>query len=108
MGFDGFDKGGHLTGIGLMNRDGSNVGRVTKPPMSAAGGDQHPDFSPDGTMLVFDRDGSDNGDGAISIVGIDGKGLRQVTPASLDATRPRWWPDGPKLLFGNPDTARPR
>src|SRR5260370_26198469 len=105
--FDRFDMSGHLTGIWLMNPDGSNVGRVTKPPMSAAGGDQHPDFSPDGTMLVFDRDGSDNGDGAIYVVGIDGKGLRQVTPASLDATRPRWSPDGSKLLVGNPDTASP-
>jgi Tol biopolymer transport system component len=105
--FDRFDLSGRLTGIWLMNPDGSNVVRVTTPPTSAAGGDQQPDFSPDGTMIVFDRDGSDNGDGAIYVVGIDGKGLRQVTPASLDATRPRWSPDESKFLFGNPDTASP-
>jgi Tol biopolymer transport system component len=33
--------------------------------------------------------------------------LHEVTPASRDAVRPRWSPDGSKLLFGNPDTASP-
>lgn len=103
--FERFDLSGRLTGIWLMNTDGSNVVRVTAPPTSAAGGDQHPDFSPDGTKLAFDRDGTDNGNGAIYIVGIDGRGLRQVTSALLNVVRPRWSPDGSKLVFANASTA---
>ncbi len=102
--FDRFDLSGHLTGIYLMNADGSHIVRITTPPASAVGGDQLPDFSPDGTKLAFVRDGSDGGDGTIYIVGIDGMGLRKVTPTSADAWRPRWSPDGSKLLFGAPDS----
>ena len=40
----------------------------------------------------------------ICVIGIDGTGLREVTPSSLVAVRPRWSPDGSKLLFGTPDT----
>jgi Tol biopolymer transport system component len=105
--FERFDLSGRLTGIWLMNGDGSNIVRVTMPPASAAGGDQRPDFSPDGTQLTFDRDGSDNGDAVIYIVGIDGKGLRQVTPTSFNLVRPRWSPDGSKLVFSNPQGAGP-
>jgi TolB protein len=100
-----FDRGGGpnppAPGIFLMNRDGSNVVRLTTPPSSSTGGDTQPNFSPDGTKLAFIRDG------AIYIIGIDGKGLHEVTPASRDATRASWSPDGSKLLFGNPDTASP-
>ncbi len=85
--------------IFVMNMDGTHVARVTTPPASAKDGDTNPDFSPDGKRLAFVRDG------AIYIVAIDGSGLRQVTPASLLASRPQWSPDGSKILFGNSDTA---
>jgi TolB protein len=103
-----FDRGGgpntHASGIFLMNVDGSHVTRITTPPAAAAGGDAFPSFSPDGTRLAFVRYGlSDGTEGAIYIVGVDGKGLRQVTPTTfLDAARPHWSPDGSKLLFGTP------
>lgn len=109
--FDRFDPSGRRTGIYLMNADGSHIVRITTPPASAAGGDLEPNFSPDGTKLAFVRDeigGSGAswwwpaGGGAIYVVGIDGRGLRQVTPAWLDAAGPRWSPDGSKLLFGTP------
>jgi Tol biopolymer transport system component len=103
-----FDRGGGpnppASGIFLMNVDGSHVTRITTPPAAAAGGDADPSFSPDGTKLAFVRYGNSDGtDGAIYIVGVDGKGLRQVTPTTfLDAARPHWSPDGSKLLFGAP------
>ncbi|MFZ0130560.1 MAG: hypothetical protein WAL77_14180, partial [Candidatus Dormiibacterota bacterium] len=103
-----FDRGGgsstDASGIFLMNVDGSHLTRVTTPPAAAAGGDAFPSFSPDGTKLAFVRYGASDGtEGAIYIVGVDGKGLRQVTPAPyIDAARPHWSPDGSKLLFGTP------
>jgi WD40-like Beta Propeller Repeat len=97
--FERFDLSGNLTGIWLMNADGTNIVRVTATPSSAAGGDQNPDFSPDGTRLVFDRDQTDGGNGTIYIVSLDGKGLTQVTPTSLESTRPRWSPDGSRIVF---------
>ncbi len=94
-----FDRSGGpnppLSGIFLMNADGSHIVRVTTPPASSTGGDVQPDFSPDGTKVAFMRDG------AIYVIGTDGTGLHQVAPASLDAIRPRWSPDGSKLLFSN-------
>jgi Tol biopolymer transport system component len=100
-----FDRGGGpnppAPGIFLMNVDGRDIVRLTTPPSSSTSGDGQPNFSPDGTKLAFVRDG------AIYIIGTDGKGLREVTRASLDAARPRWSPDGSTLLFGNPDTASP-
>jgi Tol biopolymer transport system component len=102
-----FDRGSppntHASGIFLMNVDGSHVTRITTPPAAAAGGDAFPSFSPDGTKLAFVRYGNSDGTGgAIYIVGVDGKGLRQVTPTTLDAARPHWSPNGSKLLFGTP------
>lgn len=100
-----FDRSGGpnppLPGIFLMNADGTHVVRLTTPPVHSVTGDSSPDFSPDGTKIAFDRDG------AIYVIGVDGTGLREVTPSSLDLSRARWSPDGTKLLFGNPDTASP-
>jgi Tol biopolymer transport system component len=102
--FERFDLSGRETGIYLMNTDGSSVRRITTTPASAAGGDHDASFSPDGTTIAFVRDGIDGGQGVIYVVGIDSKGLRQVTQTSIDVTRPRWSPDGSKLLFAPSET----
>jgi TolB protein len=103
-----FDRGGGpnppASGIFLMNVDGSHVTRITTPPPSASAGDVYPSFSPDGTKIAFVRSWP-NGDQAIFIVGVDGKGLSQVTPPTVLATdRPHWSRDGSKLLFGTPSS----
>ncbi len=105
-----FDRGGGpnppAPGIFLMNVDGSHIVRITTPPDSAAGGDAYPSFSPDGTKLAFVRNAAQDGEGAIFVVGVDGRDLRQVTPgAYVNAARPHWSPDGSKLLFGTPGSA---
>ena len=51
-----------------------------------------PDWSPDGTKIVF----SDNGT-AIKVVNADGTGLTQLT-ADFDGA-PAWSPDGTKIVF---------
>ena len=36
---------------------------------------------------------------AVFVVRLDGSGLKQLTPYSLDAETPRWSPDGRKIAF---------
>lgn len=104
--FSRFDLSGRLTGIWLINTDGSHLVRVTTtPPAWSAGGDQGPAFSPDGTRLVFDRDRTDAGNGALEIVGLDGTGLHEIVPESIDAGGAHWSPDGSRIVFSNSDSA---
>jgi Tol biopolymer transport system component len=80
--------------------------RLTFAP--AEGFDTMPDFSPDGTRVVFRRvlsESAPNAASAVFVVGSDGRGLEQLTPYSLDATSPRWSPDGTRVVFSsNRDT----
>ena len=50
-----------------------------------------PDWSPDGSMIVFTRSSSDGGTENIYIVNADGTGLRQVTDGGTD-DNPDWGP----------------
>ena len=60
-------------------------------------GTVHPDVSPDGTMVAF---AIEHGSGTqIATMRLDGTGLRIITSDSISADRPRWSPDGTRLLF---------
>jgi len=98
-----------VQGIYLTDEKGGSYRdfrRVTVPP--AGGFDTGPNISPDGRTIAFRRVLSDSGPDAASAifaVGVDGSGLRQLTPYSLDAVYPRWSPDGRRLVFSsNRDT----
>jgi TolB protein len=69
-----------------MNRDGSNVRRLTTHPAI----DTTPTWSPSGTQIAFTSDRS--GSPQIYIVGADGTGLRRMTTAESYADRPTWSP----------------
>ncbi|MFH9355702.1 TolB family protein [Kitasatospora sp. NPDC017646] len=90
----------------LMSPDGTNVQRLTfltndKPYSGAVG---NPSWSPDGKQLTFEYRTSATGQPAdsraIYVVGVDGTGLRQLTPWELRAgERAAWSPDGTQILF---------
>jgi len=94
-------------GILLTRADGSQSKprTLTTSPDPAKGGDTQPAFSPDGKRVAFQRWIATNPldpkavIAAIFVVGIDGKGLKQLTPYDMEAGLPRWSPDGSKILF---------
>jgi len=63
-----------------------------------------PRWSPDGTTLVFARQGiavagQTESQTLLFVVGADGSNLRQVAPTELGAIDPDWSPDGSRIVF---------
>jgi TolB protein len=71
--------------IYVMNRDGSNVQRLTNHPSI----DSTPTWSPTGTQIAFASERT--GNPQIYIVNVDGTGLQRITNES-HADRPTWSP----------------
>jgi TolB protein len=91
-------------GIYTMNVDGSDVRQVTQLTRPSQAEDIDPQFSPDGTQIVFQRSNvrdSLPADGiALWIVDLTTGAEHQVTPWDLRAgDTPDWSPDGQRILF---------
>jgi TolB protein len=91
--------------IFLMDVDGSNVQEVTPPSPMLANGypeytDSNPAWSPDGSLIAFDRLIELEDTYRIHLVRPDGTDLVDLTP-NLDhrATDPSWSPDGTQIVF---------
>ena len=86
---------GGRPGIWVMNVDGSNPVEL----MDGIGGNE-PEFSRDGTMIVFSGTEGSGGDSEIWIINADGTGRINLSK-DLDAedTEPSFSPDGTKILF---------
>ncbi len=76
--------------IYVMDADGTNIQRLTHRP----GPDGHPDWSPDGSEIVFAFYGEGNtGTGeevGIYVIGADGTNLRQLTFGGRNEGHPNW------------------
>ena len=84
--------------ISVMNVDGSGVQQLTTSQSTSDGqtADNDPQWSPDGTMIMFQRSTTNNK--LIYLMNADGSGLTQMF--NLFGTRqPTWSPDGTKVVF---------
>jgi len=81
----------------VMNADGTNLIQLTNPPTPNpdGDGDGYPEFSPDGTRLVFTRDA------VITVMNLDGSGLTSLTDTFHEPRYPHWSPDGTTILFSS-------
>ena len=95
--------------IYMMNPDGTGVVTVVDSP----GVDMHPNWSPDGTRLVFNHDDVHwepgpfgggrwraNGEPDLYVVNVDGSGLTRLTDLPGLKVVADWSPDGRRILFG--------
>jgi dipeptidyl aminopeptidase/acylaminoacyl peptidase len=94
--------------IPSSDADGVTIGEATRITTTPEGVDfdSEPQFSPDGSSLVFTRFKSERRS-AIYRVNVDGTGLQQLTPWKLNASDPDWSPDGQMITFDSGDVGRP-
>ena len=86
------------TGVWTIRSSDGGLKQLTSNP----GGEDDPgDFSPDGAGLVFVRGDQHGTPTGVFVVGVDGSGLRRITPGGmiLDAFGGSWSPSGNQILF---------
>ena len=88
-----------------MAADGTQQRNVTQ---TANGNESSPDWSPDGTTLLFSwSDSTSNGD-RLGQIKPDGSGRLNLGNSELwGISAPRWAPDGASILFGMHKDVRP-
>jgi Tol biopolymer transport system component len=91
-------------GIAIMNADGTGIHPLTQLSRPSQGEDSNPQFSPDGTRIVFQRNNVRDArpaDGvALFVLNLRTGRERQITPWPMRAgDTPDWSPDGTRILF---------
>jgi Tol biopolymer transport system component len=90
--FSGGSDGG-APDIWIMAADGFNLRRLTSDP----GADIEPNFSPDGTRIVFTS--TRNGKSDIYVMNVDGSGQTRLTTSPENDAEGSFSPDGSKIAF---------
>lgn len=83
-------------GIGLLDADGTNLNLLL--PDSGSDWSGSPDWAPDGSRIVFNRNVSGVRD--IWTIRPDGTGLTNLTNSPEFERDAKWSPDGTKVVFG--------
>ena len=89
------DAGG--SAVFVINADGTNERRLaTAPPLY---NDESPDWSPDGTTLVFSQSSWDGTSSALRTVATDGTAEQQLLTGGAADSSPSFSPDGTRVVF---------
>jgi TolB protein len=105
---EGFPETGHPALNGIYSVRGSDGGDLTLVNRNPFGGyDAVPQVSPDATEVVFLRNDPSRHlpgpqAGALYVVGLDGAGLRRITPWGAARSSGSWSPDGQWIAFAGP------
>jgi len=92
-----YRTGGMHPNIWQMDLNSSHKGTAPKPLLSSTTGEGGPQFSPDGTKLVFASNRS--GSSEIWTCDANGSSLVQMTSLGTLSGAPRWSPDGGHIAF---------
>lgn len=90
-------EGGEDYNIYVMDADGTNLVQITDDPA----GEFFPDWSPDGTRLVFARQSENSETRYLVIVDLATGDEQQLTDPTSDADFPVWSPDGTTVAFSS-------
>jgi TolB protein len=85
-------------GLRTMDADGSNNTQIVAD-MAAHEALERPNWSPDGTQLVFDAFVNPNVGFRLFVVNDDGTGLTQIASPGADEYFPEWSPDGTRIAY---------
>jgi Tol biopolymer transport system component len=98
-------------GIYTINADGTNLTRIVYKTVYDVytdtwikAGNDHPSWSPDGSMIVYESFGDEDSgttvpNANIYVVNSDGTGIRRLTNDLSYEGQPSWSPDGSKIAF---------
>lgn len=82
--------------IYVMSADGTNPSQLT----NAVGFDEYPDWSPDGSKIVYSSAGGViNGARKLWVMNADGSSKRKLNSNTAWEIQPAWSPDGTKIAF---------